>query len=155
VSWRVAPALFIDGKFTRDYPPCRAETPPFFQKLTAEAPQQAARNTDKIAGEFECETGALTLPPSSINTLDRALTSQALNPLFRDEFAADCPLQRRVRKLSVPLRHDAPFDCGGRALAMFYHTVVLESGDVVIAMPRAGLIAYRQWPPTSLAARST
>ena len=37
-------------------------------------------------------------------------------------------------KLSVPLRHDAPFDCGGRALAMFYHTVVLESGDVVIAL---------------------
>src|SRR6516162_4475527 len=44
------------------------------------------------------------------------------------------PLHRRVRKLSVPLRHDAPFDCGSRALAMFYHTVVVESGDVVIAL---------------------
>ena len=56
------------------------------------------------------------------------------SPSQRNWKVESIPLHRRVRKLSVPLRHDAPFDCGGRALAMFYHTVVLESGDVVIAL---------------------
>ena len=97
--------------------------PPRRESLCGATPGKHRRlGPEPVGGSaFSCRRLRLATP--------RREPSQERDRWFESGF-----LHRRVRKLSVPLRHDAPFDCGGRALAMFYHTVVLESGDVVIAL---------------------
>src|SRR6516162_3773924 len=60
------------------------------------------------------ENGALTLPVSSINVSELGRNSPAPeNPAFRDWFARDSPLQRRVRKPSVRARRVSVSDIPG------------------------------------------
>ena len=104
-----------------------AETTPS-QQLTAEAAQQAVRDTDKIAGRIRARNCALTLPPSSINTLESCVN---FSSPFRDEFAADCPLQRRVNcelvlrqvALAASTKNISPIEMSWLSLSAYQRSV--------------------------------